>query len=81
MAATQIPEVVLESSNGHRTMPVLGFGTASKNLQPQVLIEAVHEAIKLGYRHFDTASVYGSEQSLGAAIAQALELGLVASRD
>ncbi|KAL6219203.1 hypothetical protein ACLB2K_012409 [Fragaria x ananassa] len=81
MAATQIPEVVLESSNGRRTMHVLGFGTASNNLQPQVLIEAVHEAIKLGYRHFDTASVYGSEQSLGAAIAQALELGLVASRD
>ncbi|PRQ30362.1 putative D-galacturonate reductase [Rosa chinensis] len=81
MAATQIPVVVLESSDGHRTMPVLGFGTASNNLQPEVLMEAVLEAIKLGYRHFDTASLYGSEQSLGVAIAQALKLGLVASRD
>ncbi|PRQ36777.1 putative oxidoreductase [Rosa chinensis] len=81
MAATHISEVVLESSNGRRTMPVLGFGTASNNLQREVFIEAVLEAIKLGYRHFDTASLYGSEQSLGVAIAQALKLGLVASRD
>ncbi|KAK9920861.1 hypothetical protein M0R45_029401 [Rubus argutus] len=81
MAATQIPEVVLESSNGRRTMPVLGFGTAADNLQPEVLVAAVLDAIKLGYRHFDTAAVYGSEQSLGEAIAQALKLGLVGSRD
>ena len=81
MAPTQVPEVVLESSNGRRSMPVLGFGTASNNLQPEVLIEAVLEAIKLGYRHFDTASLYGSERSLGVAIAKALELGLVSSRD
>ncbi|KAL6186465.1 hypothetical protein ACLB2K_042585 [Fragaria x ananassa] len=81
MAATQIPEVVLVSSNGRRTMPVLSFGTAANNLEPEVLKEAVLEAIKLGYRHFDTAYEYGSEQSLGIAIAKALELGLVASRD
>ncbi|XP_004309975.1 PREDICTED: non-functional NADPH-dependent codeinone reductase 2-like [Fragaria vesca subsp. vesca] len=81
MAATQIPEVILESSNGRRTMPVLSFGTAANNLEPEVLKEAVLEAIKLGYHHFDTAYEYGSEQSLGVAIAKALELGLVASRD
>ncbi|KAK9934584.1 hypothetical protein M0R45_021721 [Rubus argutus] len=81
MAATQIPEVVLESSNGRRTMPVLGFGTGADKLQPDVFIAAVLEAIKLGYRHFDTAAIYGSEQSLGEAIAQALKLGLVGSRD
>ncbi|KAL6193273.1 hypothetical protein ACLB2K_034357 [Fragaria x ananassa] len=81
MAATQIPVVVLESSNGRRAMPVLGFGTASNNLEPEVLIEAVLEAIKLGYRHFDTASIYGSEQTLGEAVAKAISLGLIASRD
>ena len=73
--------MVLESSIGRRTMPVLAFDTAANNLQPEVLIEAVLEAIKLGYRHFDTAFEYGSEQSLGVAIAKALELGLVSSRD
>ncbi|KAL6188095.1 hypothetical protein ACLB2K_039489 [Fragaria x ananassa] len=81
MAATQIPVVVLESSNGRRAMPVLGFGTASNNLEPEVLIEAVLEAIKLGYSHFDTASIYGSEQTLGEAVAKAISLGLIASRD
>ncbi|XP_050374354.1 non-functional NADPH-dependent codeinone reductase 2-like [Argentina anserina] len=81
MAATLVPEVVLESSTGRRTMPVLAFGTAANNLQPEVLLEAVLEAIKLGYRHFGTAYEYGSEQSLGVALAQALKLGLVASRD
>ncbi|RYQ95348.1 hypothetical protein Ahy_B08g090579 isoform B [Arachis hypogaea] len=39
------------------------------------------EAIKLGYRQFDTASIYGSEQALGEAIAEALKLGLINSRD
>ncbi|RYR33487.1 hypothetical protein Ahy_A10g048086 [Arachis hypogaea] len=39
------------------------------------------EAIKLGYRHFDTASIYGSEQVMGEAIAEALKLGLISSRD
>ncbi|XP_029125528.1 NAD(P)H-dependent 6'-deoxychalcone synthase [Cajanus cajan] len=38
------------------------------------------EAIKLGYRHFDTAAQYGSECALGEAIAQALQLGLISSR-
>ncbi|CAN6548873.1 unnamed protein product [Malus baccata var. baccata] len=81
VAASQIPEVVLGSSAGPKSMPVLAFGTAADNLQPDALKTAVVEAIKLGYRHFDTASIYGSEQTLGDAIKEALELGLVDSRD
>ncbi|KAG6680617.1 hypothetical protein I3842_13G051500 [Carya illinoinensis] len=77
--ATGIPEVVLNSSTGRKAMPVIGFGTAADS--NDALISAVLEAIKLGYRHFDTASVYGSEQALGEAIAEALRLGLVGSRD
>ncbi|XP_048323683.2 non-functional NADPH-dependent codeinone reductase 2 isoform X2 [Ziziphus jujuba] len=76
-----IPEVVLSSSVGHRSMPVLGFGTASLSSGATLLKTAALEAIKLGYRHFDTAFVYGSEQALGEAIAEALKLGLVGSRD
>jgi diketogulonate reductase-like aldo/keto reductase len=41
----------------------------------------VLESIKLGYRHFNTASAYGSEQALGEGIAQALKLGLVSSQE
>lgn len=42
--------------------------------------QSVLQAIELGYRHFDTAAIYQSEQCLGEAIAQALHLGLIKSR-
>ncbi|KAJ7964745.1 NADPH-dependent codeinone reductase-like protein [Quillaja saponaria] len=38
-------------------------------------------AIKLGYRHFDTARIYGSEEALGEAIAEAIQLGLVSREE
>jgi diketogulonate reductase-like aldo/keto reductase len=79
--ASKIPEVVLSSSSTCKAMPVIGCGTAADSNDGATLISAVLEAIKLGYRHFDTASVYGSEQALGEAIAQALTVGLVTSRD
>ncbi|TQE05744.1 hypothetical protein C1H46_008650 [Malus baccata] len=77
-AAKKIPEVVLASSTGPRSMPAIGLGTAANKFEPHVLKTAVVEAIKLGYRHFDTASMYGSEQTLGEAIQEAL--GLVLKR-
>ncbi|KAH7546247.1 hypothetical protein FEM48_Zijuj01G0180100 [Ziziphus jujuba var. spinosa] len=76
-----IPAVVLSSSVGHRAMPVLGFGMASFSSDLDLLRTAVLEAIKLGYRHFDTAAMYGSEQTLGEAIAEALKHGLVGSQN
>ncbi|XP_062110425.1 NAD(P)H-dependent 6'-deoxychalcone synthase-like [Humulus lupulus] len=81
MASNNIPTLVLGSSAGERAIPVIGFGTASNDSDPAPMKRAVLEAIKLGFRHFDTASVYGSEQGLGEAIAEALKLGLVASRN
>jgi diketogulonate reductase-like aldo/keto reductase len=39
--------------------------------------EAVYEAIKLGYRHFDGACDYGNEKEVGAAINRAISEGLV----
>ncbi|XP_059658397.1 non-functional NADPH-dependent codeinone reductase 2-like [Cornus florida] len=73
-----IPKVRVGSSS----IPLLGFGTA---VFPFVVSETAKEsilhAIKLGYRHFDTAANYKSEPSLGEAIAEALRLGLVTSRD
>ncbi|KAK9027640.1 hypothetical protein V6N11_067465 [Hibiscus sabdariffa] len=64
-------------------MPVLGFGTGSDRVEGSDLVtkQAVLEAIKLGYRHFDTASLYGSEAALGEAIIEALSLGLIKSRN
>ncbi|KAJ4972861.1 hypothetical protein NE237_006035 [Protea cynaroides] len=71
-----IPEVVLNS--GH-SMPLLGFGTAS-NSSPSDLASIIVQAIELGYRHIDTAALYGTEGFVGQAIAQALEQGVIKSR-
>ena len=82
MSATKIPQVVLKSSSSQRSMPVIALGTAADtNSSGETTKVAVIEAIKLGYRHFDTASDYGSEEALGEAIAEALQLGLIGSRD
>ncbi|KAK8480811.1 hypothetical protein V6N13_005320 [Hibiscus sabdariffa] len=76
-----IPEVKLSSSSGGRNMPVIGMGTAAHPFDETVLKDAVLEAIKAGYRHFDTASLYKSEKPLGEAMAEAIEAGLIKSRD
>ena len=60
-----IPEIVL--NNGIK-MPVLGFGTHS--LSGAACIRAVSEAISVGFRLIDTATIYGNEASVGHGIAQ-----------
>ena len=80
-SVTKIPKMELSSSSGPVSMPVIGFGTAANNNDGATLISAVLESIELGYRHFDTASAYESEQALGEAIAEALRLGLIPSWD
>lgn len=57
-------------SNGD-AMPLLGLGTW-KSEQRQVYT-AVREAIKIGYRHFDCASIYGNEKEVGDAIRDAIQ--------
>ncbi|XWS22925.1 hypothetical protein CRYUN_Cryun29cG0077500 [Craigia yunnanensis] len=76
----KVPEVSVGSCG--LTMPVIGMGTASyPPADAETIKSAILEAIKAGYRHFDTAFVYGSEQPLGEAIAEALNIGLIKSRD
>ncbi len=53
--------------DGNR-IPCLGFGTWRVR-DDQNGAAIVSEAIKAGYRHFDTAAFYGSEGSVGDAIA------------
>ncbi|CAJ1939786.1 unnamed protein product [Sphenostylis stenocarpa] len=84
MSATTVPSVVIRQPSSKSkpiSMPVIGLGTAAEHNDVEVVKSAVIEAIKMGYRHFDTAAQYGSEQALGEAIAEALQLGLIASRD
>ncbi|MBV9456734.1 MAG: aldo/keto reductase [Bradyrhizobium sp.] len=48
-------------------LPRLGLGTY--RMQGDVCRAAVESALALGYRHIDTAEMYGNEDAIGAAIA------------
>ncbi|KAI3918173.1 hypothetical protein MKX01_041493 [Papaver californicum] len=79
MENSDVPVITLSSG---KAMPVIGFGTAenfTKGGEREKL--AILKAIEVGYRHFDTASVYQTEESVGEAIAEALQLGFIKSRD
>ena len=51
-----------------RTMPVLGLGTW--DLRGDACFKAVEMALRLGYRHVDTAEMYGNEAEIGKALAR-----------
>ena len=48
-------------------MPILGFGTF-KVENGQETIDSVKHALKIGYRHIDTAMIYKNEEGVGQAI-------------
>jgi 2,5-diketo-D-gluconate reductase B len=48
-------------------MPQLGLGTF--RLQGQQAIDSVRNGLELGYRHIDTAQIYGNEADVGSALA------------
>ncbi|CAI9096827.1 OLC1v1033052C1 [Oldenlandia corymbosa var. corymbosa] len=78
----KVPEVTISSNVEKQLMPVIGMGTCSYPPADHATVKsAVLEAIKVGYRHFDTAFAYGSEKPLGEAIVEALQTGLIKSRD
>jgi 2,5-diketo-D-gluconate reductase A len=53
-------------ADGHQ-MPVLGLGVWQVPAGP-ICVNAVRWALDLGYRHIDTAQVYGNEESVGQAL-------------
>lgn len=67
--------VVLAS--GH-AMPMVGFGTS--RLRGAQCRAAVLNALRAGYRHVDTAKLYGNEAAVGEAIRQALAEGVLQDR-
>ncbi len=48
-------------------MPQLGLGTF--RLQGRQAIDSVRNGLELGYRHIDTAQIYGNEAEVGSALA------------
>jgi 2,5-diketo-D-gluconate reductase A len=58
-----VPSVMLE---GDVAMPLLGFGTWQ--LHGRTAYDAVRHALEVGYRHLDTATMYGNEAEVGQAL-------------
>ncbi|MGN6426000.1 MAG: aldo/keto reductase [Leifsonia sp.] len=53
--------------NNGTTIPQLGFGVFK--VDPAETTRIVTDALEVGYRHIDTAAIYGNEEGVGAAIA------------
>jgi 2,5-diketo-D-gluconate reductase A len=63
---SNVPAIVL---NGGACIPQLGFGVFQ--IEPEKTAAAVKAALDIGYRHIDTAEMYGNEQGVGQGIVEA----------
>ncbi|MEW2381421.1 aldo/keto reductase [Micromonospora sp. NPDC047707] len=61
--AYPIPNISLNDGN---TIPQLGFGVFQ--IAPTDTVRAVRTALDVGYRHIDTAEMYGNEAEVGQAV-------------
>jgi 2,5-diketo-D-gluconate reductase A len=62
---TAVPQIPL---NNGQSIPQLGFGVFQ--IEPKDTVEAVSTAFQVGYRHIDTAEMYGNEKEVGEAVAK-----------
>ncbi|OQR92519.1 aldo-keto reductase [Achlya hypogyna] len=60
-------------------IPAIGIGTY--RLRGADAERVVYDAVRIGYRHIDTASVYQNEQYVGAAIRRLIAEGVVARHE
>ena len=61
---SSIPNITL---NNGQVIPQFGFGVFQ--IEPKNTVAAVSTALEAGYRHIDTAEMYGNEAEVGEAIA------------
>lgn len=70
--AAKMAQSTVEIGSRGTKMPVIGFGTFQPDVNPEsVVTEAVLQALQAGYRHIDTAWMYGhseSERGVGEAL-------------
>jgi 2,5-diketo-D-gluconate reductase A len=60
-----VPTITL---NNGTEIPQLGFGVFQ--IPPEDTKRATLEALEVGYRHIDTAEMYGNEKGVGEAVAE-----------
>jgi 2,5-diketo-D-gluconate reductase A len=64
---TEAPPVPVVTLPGGAAMPMIGFGTWQ--LRGRAGYQAIAAALAAGYRHIDTATMYGNEADVGRALA------------
>lgn len=64
-----------------RKMPAAAYGTFHSDWAQDYMKDATMEAIRLGWRHIDTARAYENEDVVGEAIKEAVTKGYIASAD
>jgi diketogulonate reductase-like aldo/keto reductase len=62
-----------------KLMPAAAFGTFHSDWAQAYMKDATVEAIRLGWRHIDTARAYENEDQVGMAIREAIKKGYIAS--
>ena len=62
-------------------MPVAAFGTFHSDWAQDYMKDATVEAIRVGWRHIDTARAYENEELVGEAIREAISRGYISSRN
>lgn len=71
--------------NDGNTIPVIGLGTFQGSYDyssiHDIVVGAVKNAIDLGYRLFDTACLYDTEQPIGEAVREKIQEGVVKRED
>src|SRR5215207_6253353 len=65
MTQPTVPRVQL---NDGFSIPQLGFGVFK--VDPAETVRIVSDALEVGYRHIDTARIYGNEAGVGTALAE-----------
>lgn len=61
-------------------MPMIGLGTWQAD-DEQLLEKSIRHAIKVGYRHIDTAHIYGNEKVIGRTLKKIFDEGLIKRED
>ena len=74
-SAPGVPTITL---NNGVEIPQLGFGVFQ--IKPDETVKATTSALEIGYRHIDTAQMYGNERQVGIAVRES-EIGRASCRE
>jgi len=71
----------IDLPGGNKPMPIAAYGTFHSDWAQDYMKDATREAIRLGWRHIDTARAYENEADVGEAFREAIKAGHIDSTD